>query len=245
MRKGAARCTATPGSISQLSAAWADGKRIFAVGIRQDDGRDRCLPTPAAILDGTYPLSRPLMMVTNGPPQGAAKILIDLLVSPRGQALVKKNGYEPAAGRSARQVRNPGRRRLELTRVASLGFTALAALVFLGMLVLFTVESLPVWRHLGLGYVYRHALVLPGPRVRHPADGVRHPRRLGRGPARRGSPGGRAPPSSPRGAPPAGAPGGQGGGRAAGRHPLGDLRAARRPPAAGLRRQAARSLGPA
>jgi phosphate transport system substrate-binding protein len=95
--EGRSKVSATPGSISQLSAAWADGKRIFAVGIRQDDGRI-LLPTPAAILNGTYPLSRPLMMVTNGPPQGAAKILIDLLVSPRGQALVRKNGYEPAGG---------------------------------------------------------------------------------------------------------------------------------------------------
>ena len=36
--------------------------------------------------------------MTNGPPQGAAKVLIDLMVSPRGQALVRKNGYEPIAG---------------------------------------------------------------------------------------------------------------------------------------------------
>lgn len=50
-------------------------------------------------------------------------------------------------------MRNTGRRRLELTRVASLGFTALAALVFLCMLVLFGVQSLPVWRYAGLGYV--------------------------------------------------------------------------------------------
>ena len=94
--EGRSKVSATPGSISQLSAAWADGRRIFAVGIRQDDGRV-LLPTPAAILNGTYPLSRPLLLVTDGPPQGAAKVLIDLLVSPRGQALVRKHGYEPAA----------------------------------------------------------------------------------------------------------------------------------------------------
>jgi len=94
--EGRSKVTATPGSISQLSAAWADGQHIFAVGI-QDGGRT-VSPTPAAVLDGSYPLSRPLMLVTNGPPQGAAKILIDLLVSPRGQALVRKNGYEPITG---------------------------------------------------------------------------------------------------------------------------------------------------
>ncbi len=94
--EGRSKVTATPGSISQLSAAWADGQHIFAVGI-QEGGRT-VSPTPAAVLDGSYPLSRPLMLVTNGPPQGAAKILIDLLVSPRGQALVRKNGYEPITG---------------------------------------------------------------------------------------------------------------------------------------------------
>jgi len=43
-------------------------------------------------------------------------------------------------------------RRREWTRGLSLGFTALAALTFLGMLALFGVESLPVWRAEGLGY---------------------------------------------------------------------------------------------
>ncbi len=95
--EGRSKVTATPGSISQLSAAWADGKSIFAVGIRRDDGKV-ISPTSAAILDGSYPLSRPLLIVTNGPPRGAAKILVDLLVSPRGQALVRKSGYEPVAG---------------------------------------------------------------------------------------------------------------------------------------------------
>jgi phosphate transport system substrate-binding protein len=95
--EGRSKVTATPGSISQLSAAWADGQHVFAVGIR-DDGGKVISPTPAAILDGGYPLSRPLILVTNGPPQGAAKALIDLLLSPRGQALMRKNGYEPMAG---------------------------------------------------------------------------------------------------------------------------------------------------
>jgi phosphate transport system substrate-binding protein len=98
--EGRSKVTATPGSISQLSAAWADGRHIFAVGIQDD--RKTVSPTSAAILDGSYPLSRPLMIVTNGPPRGSTKILIDLLLSPRGQALVKKSGYEPIAGARAK-----------------------------------------------------------------------------------------------------------------------------------------------
>ena len=42
-------------------------------------------------------------------------------------------------------------RRFELTRLASLGFTGLTALTFLGMLALFAVQSLPAWRHSGIG----------------------------------------------------------------------------------------------
>jgi phosphate transport system permease protein len=48
-------------------------------------------------------------------------------------------------------VRNGGRRRLELTRLASLGFTALTTLTFLGMLALFALQSLPAWRQAGFG----------------------------------------------------------------------------------------------
>jgi phosphate transport system permease protein len=44
-------------------------------------------------------------------------------------------------------------RRLETTAVLSWGFTALAAAVFLGMLALFAVQSLPVWRHEGLAFL--------------------------------------------------------------------------------------------
>jgi phosphate transport system substrate-binding protein len=86
------KVASTPGAISQLSSAWADGRRVFALGIRRDDGKT-ALPTLAAVRDGSYPLARPLLVVTDGPPSGEVKILIDFLLSPRGQALVEKHGY--------------------------------------------------------------------------------------------------------------------------------------------------------
>lgn len=45
------------------------------------------------------------------------------------------------------------RRRPDLTRLAAWGFSALAAAFFAAMAVLFVVQSLPVWRHEGLGYL--------------------------------------------------------------------------------------------
>lgn len=90
--EGRNKVASTPGAISQLSSAWADGKTVFAVAIRRLDGKV-VAPTLAAIADGSYPISRPLQLVTDGPPRGLAKELIDVVLSPRGQALVEKHGY--------------------------------------------------------------------------------------------------------------------------------------------------------
>ena len=50
-------------------------------------------PTEANIANKKYPLSRPLFLLTKGEPEGAAKTLVDFLLSDRGQDLVKKHGY--------------------------------------------------------------------------------------------------------------------------------------------------------
>jgi phosphate transport system substrate-binding protein len=83
----------TRGAISQLSASWADGKTVFALSLKVE-GKD-ITPATENIATGTYPLSRPLFLLTNGEPAGEAKVLIDFVLGPRGQALVKKHGYLP------------------------------------------------------------------------------------------------------------------------------------------------------
>jgi phosphate transport system substrate-binding protein len=86
---------ATPGAVTQLSSAWAEGNpRVKAVAIRLDDGTV-AEPTQANIASGRYPMSRALFLVTDGPPAGGAKTFIDFVLSPRGQVLVKKHGYLP------------------------------------------------------------------------------------------------------------------------------------------------------
>ncbi len=90
--EGRNKVAATPGGMSQLSSSWADGKQVFALGIRVQGNRV-VDPTPANIGNGSYPLARPLNVVTDGPPQGEAKALIDFVLGPRGQALVAKHGY--------------------------------------------------------------------------------------------------------------------------------------------------------
>ena len=82
----------TRGAISQLSSAWADGKKVFALGIKGGDG-NTVMPTNENIASHTYPMSRPLFVLTNGEPSGDAKVLVDYLLSPAGQTLVRKHGY--------------------------------------------------------------------------------------------------------------------------------------------------------
>lgn len=86
------KVASTRGAVSQLSSSWADGKRVFALGIRLDDGTV-VEPTNANIATKKYPLSRPLFLLTNGEPVGGAKDLVDFILGERGQELVKKHGY--------------------------------------------------------------------------------------------------------------------------------------------------------
>jgi phosphate transport system substrate-binding protein len=82
----------TRGAISQLSASWADGKTVFALGLKDDAGA-AVEPTAANIKAGRYGMSRTLFLVTNGPPQGDAKVFVDFMLSRRGQDIVRKHGY--------------------------------------------------------------------------------------------------------------------------------------------------------
>ena len=86
------KVASTRGALSQLSSSWADGKKVFALAIKLDDGT-AVEPTEANIASKKYPLSRPLFLLTKGEPEGAAKTLVDFLLGERGQELVKKHGY--------------------------------------------------------------------------------------------------------------------------------------------------------
>jgi phosphate transport system substrate-binding protein len=86
------KVTSTRGAVSQLSSSWADGKRVFALGIKLDDGTV-VEPTNANVATKKYPLSRPLFLLTNGEPAGEAKTLVEFILGDRGQELVRKHGY--------------------------------------------------------------------------------------------------------------------------------------------------------
>lgn len=86
------KVASTRGALSQLSSSWSDGKKVFALGIKQDDGAV-VLPMSENIASHKYPMSRPLFLLTNGEPTGEAKMFVEFVLSPRGQDLVRKHGY--------------------------------------------------------------------------------------------------------------------------------------------------------
>ncbi len=97
------KVASTKGALSQLSSSWADGKTVFALSLKVD-GKE-IAPVTANIASRIYPLSRPLFVLTNGEPSGESKVLIDFLLSERGQQLVKKHGYLPLAELKAPETR--------------------------------------------------------------------------------------------------------------------------------------------
>ena len=56
---------------------------------------DGVVPSVETVLKGTYPISRPLFMYTNGKPKGLAKDFIDFVLSEEGQRIVKEQGFVP------------------------------------------------------------------------------------------------------------------------------------------------------
>ncbi len=86
------KVASTRGALSQLSSSWADGEKVFALGIETSDGTV-LEPTPENIAAHKYPMSRPLFLLTKGEPQGEVKVFVDFLLGERGQNLVRKHGY--------------------------------------------------------------------------------------------------------------------------------------------------------
>lgn len=76
----------TPFAIAYLSFGYLDNSvKVFAV-----DGVEA---SEANVANGSYPVVRPLNMLTNGEPQGAVKAFLDFILSDAGQALVVAEGY--------------------------------------------------------------------------------------------------------------------------------------------------------
>jgi phosphate transport system substrate-binding protein len=66
-----------------------------AVSVAHAAGAPAVFPTIENVISGSYPISRPLFIYTNGEPQGPVKGFMDFILSPEGQSLVAKTDFVP------------------------------------------------------------------------------------------------------------------------------------------------------
>ncbi len=79
-------------AIGMLSIAWTN-RKVRGLGIRE--GKRVIEPTIENIKNGTYPISRGLTLVTNGPPKGLVKEFLDFVMGPEGRKIIEASGYVP------------------------------------------------------------------------------------------------------------------------------------------------------
>jgi phosphate transport system substrate-binding protein len=84
--------TQTPGAIGYVGLGYIDSE-IKAVPIIVNG--EPVMPSIANILSKKYPISRPLLMITQGAPKGLAKDYIDSILSPAGQKIIADEGFVP------------------------------------------------------------------------------------------------------------------------------------------------------
>jgi phosphate transport system substrate-binding protein len=82
----------TPGAVGYVGLGYIDAE-VKAVPIIANGNPVQ--PNVANVLSGTYPISRPLLMITQGAPSGLAKEYIDFILSPAGQKIVSDEGFVP------------------------------------------------------------------------------------------------------------------------------------------------------
>jgi len=84
------RIAKTPTAISYLGAGFVD-KDVKALLIND------IAATPETILNKTYPIARPLYMVTNGEPTGHVKSMVELCFTEAGRKIIEDIGFVPPA----------------------------------------------------------------------------------------------------------------------------------------------------
>jgi len=84
----------TPGAFGYVGLGYTEGVKPLALDVNGTNVE----PTLQKITDGTYPISRPLYMLTNGEPEGLAQRYLDFILSAEGQEIVASEDYIPVRG---------------------------------------------------------------------------------------------------------------------------------------------------
>ena len=83
-----------PGAIGYYGMGYITAKQK-ALAIARDAASPFVAPTIENVLNQTYPISRPLLMVTRGEPQGGVAKFIDFVLSDAGQRIVARIDFVP------------------------------------------------------------------------------------------------------------------------------------------------------
>ncbi len=80
----------TPGAIGYVSIEYIDDSvKAFTIsGVEA---------TVENVISGVYKINRPLLLITNGEPEGLAKDFIEYILSAAGQKIIAENGFVPVA----------------------------------------------------------------------------------------------------------------------------------------------------
>jgi len=70
-------------------------KKQKALNIAKDDKSEYEAPTIENVINGKYPISRPLFLYTNGTPEGLVKQFVDFVLSKDGQDIVLATDFVP------------------------------------------------------------------------------------------------------------------------------------------------------
>ncbi|MDD2866888.1 MAG: phosphate ABC transporter substrate-binding protein, partial [Candidatus Omnitrophica bacterium] len=65
------------------------------VMVAKDAASEYEAPTIENVVNGKYPISRPLFLYTNGQPQGLVKKFVDACLSKEGQEIVLQTDFVP------------------------------------------------------------------------------------------------------------------------------------------------------
>ena len=84
------KITLSDSAIGMLSAAWAN-QDVKEIGLKVNG--KVIFPSKENVRNGVYPISRDLIFLTNGKPQGMVKEFIEFLLSQQGQKIVEESGY--------------------------------------------------------------------------------------------------------------------------------------------------------
>jgi phosphate transport system substrate-binding protein len=82
----------TPCAIGYSGLAYAT-PHVKLACIAKEMGGPCVMPSIESASDGSYPISRPLFMYTNGEPKGKIKDYLDWILSDEGQCIILKKGY--------------------------------------------------------------------------------------------------------------------------------------------------------